>query len=182
MNGPGRFGWVTRAIHWAMAAGIFAMLALGTYVARMEVSLGNLWLYALHKSVGLTLLALVLVRVAWHRVSPPPGPIGGVRPWQMQLARGAHGGLYALMFLVPLSGWLASAATGLDVIWWGWTLPRIAPVSEAWSTGLFAAHVVLTKVLMALVVLHVAGAMWRTLAHRDGTLARMVRGTPGVVE
>ncbi len=88
MNGPDRFGWVTRTIHWAMAAGIVAMLGLGLYVARMEVGLGNLWLFALHKSVGLTLLVLVLVRVVWHRISPPPAPLGGVARWQMRLARG----------------------------------------------------------------------------------------------
>jgi cytochrome b561 len=143
----------------------------------MEVGLGNLWLFALHKSVGLTLLLLVLVRVVWHRISPPPEPLGGVAVWQMRLARGVHLGLYALMVVVPVTGWLASAATGLDVIWWGVTLPRVVPVSEGLSVGLFAAHGVLTKVMMGVVALHLAGALWRAFGHRDGTLRRMVRGS-----
>lgn len=176
MNGPETFGWVSRLIHWAMAAAILGMLGLGLWIAGMEVSLGNLWLYALHKSVGLTLLALVLVRMLWHRISPPPAPLGGVAAWQMRLARGAHGVLYALMVAVPLSGWVASAATGLDVVWWGWTLPRV-PVPSGWEEGGFAAHGVLTKLLMAVAALHVAGALWRTWGHGDGTLRRMVRGT-----
>lgn len=176
MNGPDRFGWVSRTIHWAMAAGILGMLALGTFIKGMEVSLDNLWLYALHKSVGLTLLVLVVVRIVWHRVSPPPAPIGGVAAWQMRLARGAHGGLYLLMVAVPLTGWVGSAATGLDVVWWGWVVPRVAPVSEAWSEGILAAHGWLTTALMAVVVLHVAGALWRTIGHRDGTLRRMLWG------
>lgn len=176
MNGPDRFGPVSRVIHWAMAAGIIVMLGLGLYIVRMEVSLGNLWLYALHKSVGLTLLALVVVRIVWHRISPPPAPLGGVAPWQMRLARGAHGALYLLMGAVPVTGWLASAATGLDVLWWGITLPRVVPVSEALSVGLFAAHGVLTKVLIGVVALHLTGALWRAIGHGDGTLRRMVRG------
>lgn len=176
MNGPATFGWVSRAIHWAMAVGVLGMLALGTYIDRMEVGLGNLWLYGLHKSVGMTLLVLVLVRIVWHRVSPPPAPIGGVAPWQMRLARGAHGGLYLLMLAVPLTGWVGSAATGLDVVWWGWVVPRVAPVSEAWSEVAFALHGGLTKALVALVALHVAGALWRALGHGDGTLRRIVRG------
>jgi cytochrome b561 len=176
MNGPDRFGWVSRMIHWAMAAGILGMLVLGTYIEAMEVSLGNLWLFALHKSVGLTLLVLVLVRILWHRISPPPAPIGGVAAWQMQLAQGAHMALYGLMLAVPVTGWLGSAATGLDVVWWGWVVPRVMPVSEGLADGLLTAHGVATQALMAVVALHVAGALWRASRHRDGTLRRMATG------
>ena len=102
MNGES-FGWVSRTIHWAMAEGIVAMLALGLYIEEMEPSLDTLWLYGLHKSVGLTLLALVVLRMLWHRISPPPAPLGGVAPWQMALARGAHLALYALMLAVPVT-------------------------------------------------------------------------------
>jgi cytochrome b561 len=175
MNGES-FGWVSRTIHWAMAAGIVAMLALGLYIEDMEPSLDTLWLYGLHKSVGLTLLVLVVLRILWHRVSPPPAPLGGVAAWQMRLARGAHLALYALMVAVPVTGWVGSAATGLDVVWWGWRVPRVAPVSEAWSEAAFALHGGLTTVLMAVVALHVAGALWREFGHRDGTLRRMLRG------
>ncbi len=80
------------------------------------------------------------------------------------------------MVAVPVSGWLASAATGLDVLWWGVPLPRVVPVSEALSEGLFVAHGVLTKAMIAVVVMHLAGALWRAIGHRDGTLRRMVRG------
>ena len=175
MNGDG-FGWVSRTIHWAMAAGIIAMLGLGLYIAEMEPSLDTLWLYGLHKSVGLTLLLLVLLRILWHRLSPPPPPLGGVAPWQMALARGAHLALYALMLAVPLTGWIGSAATGIDVLWWGLRLPRPVPLSEAWSEAAFALHGGLTKVLTGVVGLHVAGALWRQFGHGDGTLRRMLRG------
>lgn len=176
MNGPSGFGWVSRLLHWTMALAILGMLGLGLYVARMEVSLANLWLYGLHKSIGLTLLALVLLRLLWHRISPPPAPLGGVAPWQLALARAAHLALYVLMLAVPLTGWFASAATGLDVLWWGVTLPPVAPVSESLSDAGFLLHRVATRLLMAVVALHVAGALWRAFVHRDATLRRMASG------
>jgi cytochrome b561 len=175
-NGPDSFGAVTRTLHWLMAAGVLVMLGFGTYVARMEVGLSNLWLFGLHKSVGLTLLALLLARLVWHRLSPPPPPLAGPPPWQMRLARATHGGFYALLLLVPLSGWVGSAATGLDVVLFGhWALPPVAPASEALEGAAFGVHRVLTKLLAALVLLHVAGAAKRALSG-DGTLRRMISG------
>jgi cytochrome b561 len=176
MNGSDRFGWVSRVIHWGMAVAIIGTLGLGAYVVRMEVGLGNLWLYGLHKSLGLTLLALVLVRIVWHRLSPPPAPLASVAAWQMALARLAHRGLYLLMIAVPVTGWAGSAATGLDVVWWGWTMPRVVPVSQGLAEAMLGAHGVLTKVLMALVALHSAGALWRAVGYGDGTVRRMVIG------
>ncbi|HBZ43211.1 MAG TPA: cytochrome B [Maritimibacter sp.] len=170
-NGPDRFGAGTRVIHWVMALGIIGMLGFGTYLARMTVNMSNFHLFAWHKSFGITLLVLAFVRIVWHRLTPPPAPLPSV-PWQDRLARGVHYGFYALLLLVPLTGWIASSATGIDVQLFGLTLPHIAPTSEAWEDLFFAAHSALTKLLAALVVLHIAGAVKR----RDGTLRRMVRG------
>jgi cytochrome b561 len=172
-NSGQSFGLVTRLIHWAMALGVIGALALGSYIARMKVDLSNLWLFGLHKSIGLTLFALLALRLLWHALSPPPAPIASGTAWHGALARLTHRALYLLLVAVPLTGWIASSASGLDVVLFGrWTLPRIAPVSEAWQDGFFAAHGVLTKVLIGLVLLHVAGALRR----RDGTLRRMVWG------
>jgi cytochrome b561 len=172
-NGGQSFGLVTRVIHWGMALGVIGALALGSYIARMKVDLSNVWLFGLHKSVGLTLFALLALRLLWHVLSPPPAPIATETAWHGALARLTHRALYLLLAAVPLTGWIASAASGLDVVLYGrWTLPRIAPVSEAWQDAFFAAHGVLTKALIFLLLLHVAGAVRR----RDGTLRRMLRG------
>jgi cytochrome b561 len=168
------YGRTSRWLHWGMAAALAGQVALGLWLVRMQPGLDTLWRFALHKSVGITLLALVLVRLAWRQADPPPPPLPGPR-WQMAAARAAHGGLYALMLAVPLTGWIASAASGIDVIAWGVTLPRIAPVSEAWQDGFFAAHHILAFGLVALVTLHAAAALWHGL-RRDGTLSRMLRG------
>ena len=178
-NAPDSFGLITRLLHWLTAAAVLGLLGLGSYIARMEVGLSNLWLFGLHKSLGLTVLALTLLRLAWHRASPPPPPIPGPPPWQMRAARATHAALYALLIAVPVAGWVGSSASGIDTVLFGrWTLPPVAPVSEPLEAAAFAAHGVLTKLLLAVVLLHVAGAVARGLG-RDGTLRRMVRGTAG---
>ena len=177
-NDSATFGWVSRLIHWLMAVGIIGMLGFGTYIANMTPTLHNLSLYGLHKSIGLCLLVLVVVRVLWHRISPPPAILTeGIAPWQSKLAHWVHVLLYALMIGVPLTGWIASAATGIDVLLFDTiTLPRIAPLSEAWDATFFALHGWLTKLMLGLLVLHAGGALIRYFRHRDRTLARMVRG------
>ena len=171
-NGPDSYGLVSRILHWTMAAAILGMLGFGTWLARMEPRIDTIWLYGAHKSTGMVLFAMVLVRLAWHRVSPPPAPLPAPR-WKTVAARASHALVYLLLAAVPLTGWIASAATGLDVVVFGrWTLPRIAPVSEAWENGFLAAHGLLTKALLGLLVIHVGAALTR----RDGTLARMSRG------
>ncbi|MBV7377496.1 cytochrome b [Maritimibacter dapengensis] len=170
-NTEDRFGLVTRVLHWVMALGVIGMLGFGTYIANMTVNMSNFHLYAWHKSIGLTLLLLALVRIVWHLGSRVPKSLPAPK-WQEALARVVHFGLFLLLLAVPLTGWIASAATGIDVVFWGVTLPSIAPASEAWEDAFFAAHGVLTKLLLAAIVLHIAGAVKR----RDGTLRRMVRG------
>lgn len=174
---PEGFGRMTRALHWIMAIGILGTFGLGAYVARMEVGLSNLWLFGLHKTIGISLLALALLRLAWRSLNPLPGPLPGPAPWEMTLARATHRALYVLMFAVPLSGWAYASSTGLDVVIFGnLTVPGIAPASEALEAGLRLLHRILTWSLLALVGLHVAGALKRSLIARDGTLSRMISG------
>lgn len=174
LNDTARFGLVSRVIHWAMALLIIALLILGTRLTTLQPGLANLWLYGLHKTMGLTALALVLIRLIWHRISPPPAPIGPAKAWQTRLAKGVHHLTYALLILIPLAGWGYASATGLDVLFADrWVIPPIAPVSEAWENGAHLAHTLLTKVLMAVLVLHVAGALLRGFKG-DGTLSRMI--------
>lgn len=168
---------MTRVLHWLMAIGILGAFALGAYVARMQVGLGNLWLFGVHKTLGISLLTLALLRLGWHLLYPPPEPLPGPPPWQMRLARYTHRALYLLMLAVPLSGWAYASATGLDVLIFNRVvLPGIAPVSEAWENGLLLVHRILTWTLIALVCLHVAGALKRSFVDRDGTLSRMIFG------
>ncbi len=175
-NSPTQFGRISRLLHWTMAALILALLVLGTALDWIKPNLSTLWLYGLHKTLGLTALSLALIRLIWHRISPPPPPIGPTAQWQNRAARATHRTLYLLMLAIPLSGWIASSATGLDVVIFGQIiLPPIAPTSEALENAGFAIHVILTKLLMALLLAHIAGAVLRALNH-DGTLRRITKG------
>lgn len=172
-NTEDSFGLISRVLHWSMAVGVIFMLALGNRIADLKPDLSTLYLYGLHKTLGILILALVVLRLAWHRFSPPPRPIGQSSAWA---ARAAHAMIYVLLILIPLSGWFASSATGIDVMLFDrWVLPPIAPVSELWEKRGFAAHGVLTKLLFGLIFLHILGAMKREI-EGDGTLTRMILG------
>lgn len=173
-NDAARFGRVSRALHWAMAALMLAQIPLGLALVRITPSLSTLWLYSLHKSLGFTLLLLALARILWHRISPPPRPLGDAGAWPQRLARAVHGVLYAAMIVVPLSGWVGASASGIEtVVYGGLTLPAIAPESEAWQDGGFLVHSIATKLMIAALALHIAGALKRAWSG-DGTLRRML--------
>ena len=174
-NGPDSFGLVSRGLHWGMMLLVISMLALGLRISDMEPGLANLWLYGLHKTLGVTVLALMLARLGWHLFTPPPRPIG---PWgpTLWLARGVHWAFYGLLVAIPLTGWAASSATGIDVlIAERWVLPPLVTPSIAGEAFWFGLHDILTKLLIGLIVLHMLGALKREMAG-DGTLTRMLRG------
>lgn len=173
-NGPDGFGLVSRALHWGMAVLIVVLFSLGLRISSMQPDLSTLWLFGLHKTLGLTLLVLVLLRLVWHRISPPPRPMAS--GWQVKAAKAGHLGLYLLMLVIPLSGWVASSATGIDTLFADrWVVPPIAPVSASLEAMAFAVHGIATKLLMALLTLHVLAALQHEMAGQ-GTLTRMLRG------
>jgi cytochrome b561 len=170
------FGLISRVLHWIMALAVIAMLVLGTVIADMQPDLSTLWLYGLHKTVGIAILTLAAIRLIWHRISPPPHPIGPPRAWETRAARAAHVLFYILLIAIPLSGWFASSATGIDVMLFDrWVLPPIAPASELWEKRGFAVHGILTKALIGLIIIHIVAALKRQIAG-DGTLSRMIKG------
>ncbi len=176
LNSATRFGLISRLIHWTMAALIIGLLILGTTLAHVQPGLANLWLYGLHKTMGLTALALVLIRLIWHRISPPPAPLGPPNAWETTAAKAVHRLTYALLVLIPLAGWVYASATGLDIVFADrWVIPPIAPVSEAWENAAHLAHQILTKALMPVLALHILGALRRAFLG-DGTMRRMLKG------
>lgn len=177
-NSPRSFGGISRTLHWGMALAILGMLALGMTLTRMQPSLANLWLYGLHKSVGVVLLIAWGLRLVWHRVSPVPAPIAaGVAAWQLRAARAVHIALYLLMGGLPVTGLIGSAATGIDtVIFNRWTLPPLVAPSETLEHLFLGLHHWLAWTLVACLVLHVAGALDRHIRKQDATLWRMLTG------
>ena len=177
VNTPRAYGIVTRSLHWITAALILAALPLGAYIADMEPALSTLWLYGAHKTLGASVLALALLRLGWHLVSPPPPLPASAAPRADAAARLVHRSFYALLLLFPLAGWVGSSATGIDTVIFGrWTLPAIAPASPLIEEAAFAVHSGAAWTLAALVALHVAGALLRALKG-EPAFRRMIRGS-----
>ena len=176
-NSSESFGWVTRGLHWVTVLFVLAALPLGLWIARMDVTFAAIKYFSIHKTLGFTVLILTLMRLIWHRVSPPPPPLPSEAAWQDRLAKLTHRAFYVLLIAMPISGWVASSATGINTVVYGVIrLPNIAPDSVSWEVIGFAIHKALALLLMALLALHIAGALFRALSKRDGTLARMIRG------
>ena len=168
---PWRYGRTAVALHWLLAILMTLTTAIGWRMMWIRRQPGSEQLFELHKSIGLVIAALVALRVLWrltHRPEPlPPGP-----PWQATLATGSHALLYVLMVALPITGYLGASYSKAGVHWFGiatpqWTAPD-RDVSERW----FAAHGVLLWTAVAVVVVHVAGAL-KHLFDRDGVFQRM---------
>ena len=162
-------------LHWLMAMLILGTFPLGSYMSDMALSPQKLRLYAWHKWIGISVLALWGVRVLWrvfHR--PPPLPPGMPR-WQVRAADTTHLLLYGMMLVIPLSGWLMSSALGFTVVWFGvWPLPDLVAPDKALGATLKQVHSVLNDGLLVLVGLHLAAVVHHQWLLRDGLLWRML--------
>ena len=180
---PSRYGLVAIALHWAIAAAIIGLLALGTVMVRMTPGSSlQFELYQLHKSLGITVLALSLLRLGWRLTHPVPPLPATLKPWEAKLARFTHAAFYVLMLALPFSGWMmvSASAWNLPTIIFGlFPLPHLPilstlsdkkPVEEA----LKDVHEGMAIAVFALLLLHVAGAVKHHLFLKDDTLARML--------
>src|SRR5205085_10344839 len=130
---------------------------------------------ARHKSVGITILGLALIRLMWRGATPPPPLPDTLRPYERALARFTHAALYFLLFAMPLSGWMMSSARGFPVSWFGFfQLPDLVPKNKALYEALLTTHGTLAVVLAVVVALHVAGALKHHFIHKDDVLRRML--------
>lgn len=165
--------------HWIIAALVLVNLAIG--LLHESLLDGVAGAMPLHKSIGLSVLALTLARIGWrltHR--PPPLPVD-LPVWERVVARTSHVAFYALLLVLPLSGWaMGSAGRGAryPTQWFGlFDVPHL-PVS-AQTAGLGdGAHTVLGYTMAALVVLHVAAALRHHFVLRNAVLGRMLPGLP----
>lgn len=168
-----RFSGAQRLLHWTMAAGIVAMLFIGVGMLS-TIAPSYVPLVATHKTLGVALFALVLVRLALRVVLGAP-PLPADLPPLIRLgAVLSHWGLYGLMIAMPLIGWAMLSAAAYPVVLFGnIQLPPILPQSDALHTLLWAAHRWLAFAFFALILLHVAAALFHALIRRDGVFEAM---------
>jgi len=162
-------------LHWLIAALIVAGFMLGLSMVGLPLSRQKLQWYAWHKWVGITVFLLSCVRLAWRWWHPPPPAPTAMPLWQVRAARVVHGLLYALLLVIPLTGWLFSSASGVQVVYLGlFPLPDLLPKDRALATIFRACHVSLNFTLLALVCMHAAAAVKHHFVDGDPVLTRML--------
>lgn len=178
--GADAYNPAARFFHWAAALIVLGLLALGLYMTRLEPSTHTLGLYGVHKSFGFLLLGLVLARLAWRFLRPPPGHLPTHKPWERRLAGFIHVCLYLALIGMPLSGWVMSSAMDFPHSFFGlFSMPDIIPGhDEALFMAARTAHTYCAYALMAAIGLHAAGAFKHHIIDRDRTLIRMLPPRP----
>lgn len=170
-----RWGGVSQVLHWLVAILILAMAWLGLTMGDLPNGPDKIATYALHKSLGLCILALVLLRLLWRLYAGAPAPVAGTPRWQSRIAGVTHVALYVLLLALPLSGWLLNSAAGFPLQWFGlFNLPALAGRDDAMHALAVQMHELLFWALAGLVVLHAAAALHHHLFLGDATLARML--------
>lgn len=159
----GKYPLPMRAIHWLMAIILIGLIAVGIYMEGMEKSPQKWEIYALHKSMGVIAMGLILLRIlirVVYRSKIPPLPQTLPRR-DVLLAKAVHILLYVTMFLLPLSGYIMSDAGGHAVKLFGMEMPNLIPDGEYKEIGGFfhSIHGPLGFALAGLIVLHIAGAI-----------------------
>lgn len=161
------------AFHWVIAALVLFNLWLGLF----HESLPRDWkVMPVHKSVGITILVLTLGRIAWRLTHRPPHLSESLPAWEKRLARGVHFLLYALLLILPLTGWLFSSnpAKPRPFSWFFLFDVPLLPATPAISSGAHEAHELLGYLMAALVALHIAAALRHHFLLRDNVLAGMI--------
>jgi cytochrome b561 len=168
-----RFTALQRLLHWLMAACILAMLFIGVGMVS-TVMPKYLTLVAIHKPLGIAILILALIRLVVRLRSGAPA-LPADLPEPMKLAAVlSHYALYILMIAMPLLGWaMLSAAAYPVVLFRGVNLPAILPQSDRLHTLLWDAHFYLAFAFFALILMHVAAALFHALVRRDGVFEAM---------
>lgn len=192
-----RYTSVAIVLHWAIAFSILFLFPLGLWMHERaeggDISAEVFRAYQLHKSIGLTVLVLSLVRLGWRLLNPPPPLPEHVPAWERFVAKATHWAFYVLMFAIPLSGWLY-VSTGWSIHddaplpvathWFGlFQVPALFGLNQAGlelrediADSAMDAHAVLAYAAISLAVLHVLAALKHHLFDKDEVLAHMVPG------
>ncbi|HAV06035.1 cytochrome b [Stutzerimonas stutzeri] len=175
-NSPTHYGLTSIVLHWLVAVAVFGLFALGFWMVGLNYY--SSWYRTapdLHKSIGILLLLVMLLRVLWRFVSPAPAPLASQGRLTRTAARLAHGLLYLGLFVVMLSGYLISTADGRAISVFGlFEVPALITSipNQADSAGLVHEYAAWALVIFA--VVHALAALKHHFIDRDATLMRML--------
>ena len=168
-----KYNGIARALHWLIALGIIAALILGLNHDAWKTTP---WMPGVHKSLGMTVLALSLVRLGWRFTHTPPALPSSMPGWQAALAKATHWLFYIMMIGVPLSGWTFSSSGPYPLNWFGlFDIPKLAvEKGSALAEATHEGHEIMGKLLIPLLALHIFAAFYHHFRLKDGVLRRML--------
>ena len=178
-NSSAAWGWPAIAMHWVVAALVLATFGLGLWMGEVPARADRPYYFAIHASLGITLLAVLLLRILWALANPVPQSPPGTPAWQHAAARLTHLGLNVLTLLTVLLGWFLAGVQDTPIVPLAFgvvPLPSPLPLSHAAEDFLEEAHELSAYALIALAGLHMLAALWHHYVLRDDTLRRMAGG------
>ena len=168
---------VARFLHWLIAVLVLFMLPLGIVIANELGGPAQTFLYNLHKSIGATLIPLVIIRLLYRLTHPAPPLPDDLHPLQAFAAHATHWALYALILAQPIVGYIMTSAYPAPVPFFGlFNLPSIWPENRALSTQLSAVHLYLGIALVVVAAMHIGAALYHHFVRKDRILMRMISG------
>ena len=169
------YGRIAKIFHWLTAVLIFITLPLGLYMVWIAPGQLKFDLYQLHKSIGMTILLLVILRLGWRLSQPRPESPATLKKWEKYLSQTVHIFLYGLLFLMPLTGWLMTSASQFPNKYFGlFDIPDLVGRDDSLFKRMQNAHEILGFIILGLIALHVGGAFKHYFIDRDQTFQRML--------
>ena len=174
-NTTARWGHFSQFLHWLIVVLLVTQVTLASIADDLPLGMKKLAMLARHKSVGITILGLAVIRLSWRWMNPTPPLPANLKPYERFLAHVTHAGLYVILFAMPLSGWAMSSARGFPVSWFGFIqLPDFVPKNKALYDALLEMHETLAWALYVIVALHVLAALKHHFMLKDTVLKRML--------
>jgi len=168
------WGSLSKAFHWLIVLLIINQWWIAERAEELK-GLAKLEALGLHKSFGMTILVLAVLRLLWRLMNPTPELTTETKPWERVLAKISHVLLYALIFAMPLTGWMMSSAKNYPVSWFKlFQFPDLVAPAEHTFDQMQDLHHLLFKVLVGVALLHVAGALKHHFIDRNDVLKRML--------
>ncbi len=172
---PPVYSPISKWIHWITALLVLMIIPGGIVMIRLQEGQLQNQIFDLHRSFGVTVFALAILRVTARHFFGTPAPLESLTPLERRASVGVHHTLLALLFIMPLLGWLMTSAYRVDVSVFGlFTLPHLMPQSEPIYNALAATHKTLGLVMAGLILTHIGAAIMHTFIKRDGVLQRML--------
>ena len=174
-NTPDRYGTVARYLHWSIAVGVAIMLIIGFFHGYITDKALRSTFMRFHMSLGILILVLMLARLLWALTNHKPQPLPNIPRWQQIASKAAHGLLYVLLILMPISGWVMVNAHGGSPGFFGlFNLPTIAPANKAFGSFMSDVHSFLAWAIIVVVAVHLIAIIKHLVVDKHNLLKRMV--------